>query len=100
MPRKSFFLRVILIKRCPGADFGSAIRRHVHLTALIYPAILIWPIRLANVNQALKPLRYSLRLESTYTSASTPLMDTEHEPDLRLRISNRQRLGSGFFSGC
>ena len=73
-------------KWCPGVDYGSAIRRHIHLTALIYPVISIWPIRLANVNQALEPLRYSLRLESTHTSASTPLMDTEHEPDLRLEF--------------
>jgi hypothetical protein len=56
----------------------------------MYPVISIWPIRLANVNRALKPLRYSLRLESTYASASAPLMDTVHDPDLRVRFNNRQ----------
>ena len=35
-----------------GADCGSAYRRHVYLTGRMYPAISIWSISLANVNQA------------------------------------------------
>ena len=80
----------LLERWCSGTDCGSANRRHIHLTELIYPLISIWSIILAIVNQALKPLRYSLGLESLYTRASTPFRDTVHDPDLRAGFSNRQ----------
>ena len=84
---------------CPGAVIGSLFRHHIHLTGLIYSVISIWSIILAIVNQALKPLRYSLQLENPYTSASTPPRVTVHEPDPRFGFGNRQLATSACFIG-
>jgi hypothetical protein len=86
-------------KWCPGAVIGSLFRHHIHLTGLIYSVISIWSIILAIVNQALKPLRYSLQLENPYTSASTPPRVTVHEPDPRFGFGNRQLATSACFIG-
>ena len=91
--------RYLFERWCPGAVIGSLFRHHIHLTGLIYSVISIWSIILAIVNQALKPLRYSLQLENPYTSASTPPRVTVHEPDPRFGFGNRQLATSACFIG-